>query len=193
MAESRQAAEIFWVDPRHRGILPIDGFHVSRSLRRRIRTAPFRVTFDRAFAAVVSGCADREETWINAEIAGLYTQLHECGFAHSIELHDADGLAGGVYGVAIGAAFFGESMFSRRKDASKIALFYLVDRLREGGFTLFDTQFLTPHLASLGAIEIPRHAYRALLSEAVVGVARFDAHRPVDEPDHVLQRMTQRS
>lgn len=142
-------------DPRERGIIPLDGFHVSRSLARRIRSGQFQITTDTDFEGVVAGCADREETWISHGIAALYAQLHRMGAAHSLEVRDGDALVGGVYGVTIGAAFFGESMFSRRTDASKVALAYLTDRLNRAGFTLFDTQFLTPHLASLGGIEIP--------------------------------------
>ncbi|MDE3080145.1 MAG: leucyl/phenylalanyl-tRNA--protein transferase, partial [Paracoccaceae bacterium] len=153
MAESREADEIHWVDPRRRGIFPIDGFHISRSLRRRILSGAFTVTTDRAFDAVIDGCAGREETWINAEIRSLYLALFEMGHAHSVEVWRGEDLVGGVYGVTLGAAFFGESMFSRATDASKVALAYLICRLRQGGFTLFDTQFLTPHLASLGAVE----------------------------------------
>lgn len=193
MAESRDADEIFWVDPRARGVLPMDGFHVSRSLGRRIRAAPFEITFDRAFDAVVAGCADRDETWINDEIAALYGDLHSAGFGHSIETWEGDTLVGGAYGVAIGQGFFAESMFSRRDDASKIALAYLVDRLAAGGFTLFDTQFLTPHLASLGAVEIPRAEYHARLRRAITGRAIFDADAPLPSPDQITQRRTQTS
>ena len=128
----------------------------------------------RAFAAVLEGCAAREETWINPQIHRLYTALHRDGFAHSIEVWDGSALIGGAYGVALGAAFFGESMFSRRTDASKLALAWLVHRLRAGGFRLLDTQFLTPHLASLGGIEIPRKAYQALLVDALEQVAEFN-------------------
>ncbi|MBE3639018.1 leucyl/phenylalanyl-tRNA--protein transferase [Mangrovicoccus algicola] len=193
MAESRDDPEIFWVDPRRRGILPLAGFHVSRSLARRIRRAEFQVSFDRDFAGVLSACAAREETWINAGIFELYCELHAMGFGHSIELWQDGDLAGGVYGVALGGAFFGESMFSRRTDASKVALVYLVDRLRAQGFALFDTQFVTPHLRSLGAQEIPRRDYRRLLSEALARPARFDPDAPVPDPQLVLQRISQTS
>jgi leucyl/phenylalanyl-tRNA--protein transferase len=167
MAEGRDDATIHWVDPRHRGVLPLDGFHISRSLARRLRQGGMTVTFNQAFAAVVAACADRPDTWISHRIQSLYQTLHDQGHAHSIEVWQDDQLVGGVYGVALGAAFFGESMFSRRTDASKVALAHLVHRLRSGGFRLFDTQFLTPHLASLGAIEIPRATYHRLLSEAL--------------------------
>ncbi|ROT98645.1 leucyl/phenylalanyl-tRNA--protein transferase [Histidinibacterium lentulum] len=194
MAESRGDPEIFWVDPRHRGILPLDGFRISRSLARRMRRGGYRVTTDRAFAAVVQGCAEREETWINDTIFDLYAALHETGHARSLEVWSEDGaLVGGVYGVCLGAAFFGESMFSRATDASKIALAYLVDRLRTGGFRLFDTQFLTPHLASLGGIQISRGDYRARLAEALRHGADFDAQGAVPDAQDVVQRNAQTS
>lgn len=194
MAERRDSPEIFWIDPRRRGILPLDAFHLSRSLRRRMRRAPFAISFDRDFAAVLAGCADREETWINNEIHRLYRALHGRGHAHSIEAWDeAGGLAGGVYGVTIGGAFFGESMFSRRTDASKIALAYLAERLLSCGFTLFDTQFITDHLSSLGAVEIDRRDYHDRLARAVRQQAVFDAASPVPTPDQVVQRITQMS
>jgi leucyl/phenylalanyl-tRNA---protein transferase len=174
MADGRDDPTVHWIDPRHRGIMPLDRFHISRSLARRMRKEPPQVTIDRAFAAVVQACADRPETWINPTIARLYADLHTVGRAHSVEVWQDGHLVGGVYGVTLGAAFFGESMFSRRTDASKIALAYLVHRLIAGGFTLFDTQFLTPHLASLGAIEVPRVQYHRLLSAALRCSADFD-------------------
>ncbi len=174
MAQSRDDPGMHWIDPRLRGVLPLDGFHISRSLRRTILTCGWTVTTDTDFAATVQGCADRPETWINAPIFALYQTLFEEGFAHSIEVRDGDELIGGVYGVTLGAAFFGESMFSRRTDASKLALAYAVHRLRAGGFMLFDTQFLTPHLASLGGIEIRRADYRHRLAQALSHSARFD-------------------
>ena len=174
MAESRDDPEIHWVDPRRRGVVPLDGFHISRSLNRRIRTCGWKVTVDRDFAGVVDGCADREETWINDRIRTLYLELHRMGFAHSLEVWEGAALIGGVYGVSLGGAFFGESMFSRRTDASKLALAWLVHRLRAGGYALFDVQFLTPHLASLGAVEIPRAQYRLALEAALPLAARFD-------------------
>lgn len=173
MAEARDAADIFWIEPRRRGIIPLDGFHASRSLRRRIRNAPWQVTIDRAFHEVVLGCAARPETWINDEIMTLYRALHARGDAHSLEVWEGDLLAGGVYGVALGGAFFGESMFSARRDASKVALAWLVHRLRAGGFALFDVQFLTPHLASLGGVEITARAYRVRLARAITHRADF--------------------
>lgn len=173
MAESRDNPEIHWVDPKRRGVFPLEGFHISRSLAKHILTADYRVTVNTAFAQVVEGCADRPETWINAEITALYTALHQMGHAHSLEVWQGDALIGGVYGVTLGAAFFGESMFSRRTNASKTALAYLVHRLRAGGFQLFDTQFLTPHLASLGAVEIPRAEYQRRLARAQQATASF--------------------
>lgn len=193
MAESRGDPELHWVDPLRRGIFPLDGFHISRSLRGRILSGAFRVTVNRAFAAVVDGCADRPETWINGPIRALYLALHETGHGVSVEVWEDDELAGGVYGVTLGAAFFGESMFSRRTDASKVALAYLVQRLGAGGFTLFDTQFLTPHLASLGAIEISRQEYRRRLAVALRGWADFSAPGPVASPQDVVQCSTQTS
>lgn len=174
MAGSRDDPEIHWVDPRRRGVLPLDGFHISRSLARRIRRAEWQITTDRAFRAVVEGCSDRPETWINPEILDLYLELAGMGFAHSLEVWEGEELVGGVYGVALGAAFFGESMFSRRRDASKLALAYLTHRLRAGGFRLFDTQFLTTHLASLGAVEISRAEYHRRLRRALESEASFD-------------------
>lgn len=192
MAEHRDDAEIFWVDPKRRGIIPLDGFHISRSLRRRLLRCGFDIRIDTAFADVVDGCADRAETWINAEIRQHYIALHRAGYAHSLEVWDGTDLVGGVYGVTVGAAFFGESMFSRRTDASKIALAYLVDRLRQAGFQLFDTQFLTEHLASLGAVEIPRGSYHERLDEAIVRHADFGGP-PVPTAQDVIQRNTQTS
>ncbi len=193
MAEGRGADEVFWVEPRRRGIFPLDGFRISRSLRRRMRREPFRIATDTDFAGVVEGCADRPETWINDTIFDLYVALHHSGHAHSLELWEGEALVGGVYGVAIGSAFFGESMFSRRTDASKIALAYLVDRLRAGGFTLFDTQFLTSHLASLGAIEVSRAEYRRRLDAALARDADFDAQGAIPPAQEVIQRSTQTS
>ncbi len=192
MAEHRDDPDLFWVDPKLRGVFPLDGFHISRSLARRMRNCGFDVTINRDFAAVVDGCADRADTWINAELRDLYSQLHQADHAHSLEIWDHDQLVGGVYGVVLGAAFFGESMFSHRTDASKIALAYLVDRLRQTGFQLFDTQFLTAHLASLGAIEIPRSRYRKALEDAISASADFSA--PITQSaGGVIQRITQTS
>ncbi|KIC37191.1 leucyl/phenylalanyl-tRNA--protein transferase [Leisingera sp. ANG-M7] len=192
MAEHRDDPEVFWVDPKRRGILPLDGFRISRSLAKRIRNGGFEITVNRDFAGVVDGCADRVETWINSEIRDRYLELHLMGNAHSVEVWHQGTLAGGTYGVSLGGAFFGESMFSRRRDASKVALAYLTDRLVQAGFTLCDTQFLTPHLASLGGVEVTRARYRALLREALDKDADF-AFPPVPEPQLLLQRMTQTS
>ncbi len=193
MAESRDSPDLFWVDPHRRGILPLDGFHVSRSLRRRILSCGWEVRIDSDFAGVLDGCADRPETWINAPIRRLYLALHDNGQAHSLELCEGGALIGGVYGVALGGAFFGESMFSRRADASKVALAWLVCRLLWGGFRLFDVQFLTPHLASLGAVEISRADYRARLDAALAVEADFGAQPPELSPEGMLQRITQTS
>lgn len=173
MAETAQSPTLHWIDPQKRGIFPLGGFHISRSLRQHLVTADYRVTVNQDFSGVMQACADRPETWINAQITALYTALHQRGQAHSLEVWQDDTLSGGVYGVQIGGAFCGESMFSRRTNASKTALAWLVHRLRAGGFTLFDTQFLTPHLASLGAIEIPRVEYRKRLACALPLPASF--------------------
>ena len=167
MADSREAAELFWVEPRNRAIIPLDGFHVSRSLKRTLRSGHFTVTHDRDFHAVITACADREETWINAELEHAMLALHASGHAHSIEVWHRASLVGGLYGVKLGRAFFGESMFSRVRDASKVALAWLVARLKAGNFALLDCQFMTEHLASLGAISVPRETYVALLSAAL--------------------------
>ena len=194
MAEGRGSDEIHWVDPRKRGVFPLDGFVISRSLARAIGRGDHAVTVDLDFAGVVDGCADRAETWINGEIRALYLALHGAGVAHSLEVRALDGtLIGGVYGVTLGTAFFGESMFSRRTDASKIALAWLVHRLRAGGFTLFDTQFLTPHLATLGAVEIPRAAYHRRLDAALRGKASFTPAGYAADAYSVRQRSTQTS
>lgn len=192
MAESRDSDELHWVDPRRRGIFPLDKFHISRSLAREIRRGNYEIRTNFAFSDVVRHCAERDETWINRRLRGLYDALHARGHAHTMEVWRGGALTGGVFGVTLGAAFFGESMFSNRPDASKIALAFLIDRLTRAGFTLFDVQFLTPHLASLGATEIPRLAYHARLAEALEHVADFGG---VDVPDahSLLQRMSQTS
>ncbi len=191
MAESRDSAVFQWIEPRYRGIIPLDGFHISRSLRRHMLRVPHELRVDTAFTEVIDACADRDETWINPPIRQMYLDLHAEGHAHSIEIWQDGELAGGVYGVRLRAAFFGESMFSRRTNASKMALAYLVDRLRQGGFTLFDTQFLTSHLASLGAIEIPRSDYRRRLARALQREGIFN--QPIPLPQEVIQRNSQRS
>ncbi|MFX0542603.1 leucyl/phenylalanyl-tRNA--protein transferase [Roseovarius sp. S4756] len=193
MSEGRDDPEIFWVSPRRRGVIPLNGLHISRSLAKRMRRGAYEVSLNADFAGVVDACADRDETWINREIRNQYIMLHEMGHAHSLEIWCEGALIGGVYGVTLGAAFFGESMFSRGTDGSKLALAHLVDHLRRCGFTLFDTQFLTDHLASLGAIEISCAAYRRELSQALQRPARI-TQVPLDvSPYSVLQRSTQTS
>lgn len=193
MAEGRDDPEIFWVDPKLRGVLPLDGFRMSRSLSKTIGRADVVVTLNEDFDGVLAGCADRDETWINEEIAALYRALHRSGFAHSLEIWADHGqrLVGGVYGVTLGSAFFGESMFSRTRDASKIALAYMVTLLRQQGFTLFDTQFLTDHLASLGGVEIARAQYHAQLADALNRTARIEGEMP--QSSSVRQLRTQTS
>ncbi|KMS57189.1 leucyl/phenylalanyl-tRNA--protein transferase [Sphingobium cupriresistens] len=175
MADDRDAKEVYWVEPKRRAILPLDGFHLSHSLSKRIRRDRFRVTANRAFAQILALCAqaapDRPSTWINHQIEAAYRDLHAAGFAHSVEIWEGDDLVGGLYGVAIGRAFFGESMVSRRTDASKVALAWLVARLRFGGFTLLDCQFMTDHLRTMGAVEISQRDYLQLLGAATGGVA----------------------
>lgn len=193
MADSADDPDLFWVDPRRRGIFPLDGVHVSRSLRRRIRKGDFEIRVNSAFSDVLDGCADRDVTWINAELCAVYQALHHVGHAHSVEVWEENTLAGGVFGITLGGAYFGESMFSRRRDASKIALVWLIARLRAGGFTLFDTQFVTDHLTTLGAVEIPRAEYRRRLSSALAKDGDF-LRMPEDLPPHsVVQLSTQTS
>lgn len=193
MAETRDDPDVFWVDPRRRGIIPLDGFHLSRSLAKRMRRGDIRVSMDAAFDCVLDGCADRNETWINETIRDLMIQLFRMGHAHSFEVWQGDRLIGGMYGIALGGAFFGESMFSRSTDGSKIALAFAVDHLRRTGFTLFDTQFLTEHLASLGAVEISRNTYRERLAQALEIPADIHACGIETDPQAVVQRMTQTS
>lgn len=171
MADSADDPEIFWVEPDLRGVIPLDTFHVSKSLLKTMRKAPFEIRFDTAFAAVMDGCAEavdnRPSTWINSTIRALYTQLHGLGHAHSVEAWEDGELIGGLYGVSLGAAFFGESMFSRRTNASKICLVHLVERLCDRGFRLLDTQFTTDHLKTFGAIDVPKEEYLVMLQAAV--------------------------
>ncbi|RYC17594.1 leucyl/phenylalanyl-tRNA--protein transferase [Ciceribacter ferrooxidans] len=173
MAESADDPEIFWVEPELRGIIPLDQFHVSKSLAKAIRHKPFDIRYDTAFDRVLDKCAeaaeDRPSTWINQTIKDLYGALHRMGHAHSVEAWDGDELVGGLYGVSLGSAFFGESMFARRTNASKICLVHLVERLKERGFTLLDTQFTTEHLKTFGAIDVPKDQYGQLLEKAVAG------------------------
>jgi leucyl/phenylalanyl-tRNA--protein transferase len=171
MAEGRAGDKLFWLDPIKRGVLPLDRFHLSRRLLRTVLSGDYWVTADRNFPGVIAGCAtpvpDRTDTWINPQIERLFTELFRLGYAHSVETWQGDTLVGGLYGVALGGAFFGESMFSFARDASKAALVHLVARLRLGGFTLLDTQFVTAHLAQFGAEEIPRELYKQQLAAAV--------------------------
>ena len=197
MAESADDPELFWVDPRRRGILPLDAFHVARRLRRVVRQQIFQIRCDSAFEDVIRACAaaseKRPNTWINDEIVRLYAALFARGAAHSVECWRVGELVGGLYGVSLGAAFFGESMFSRKSEASKVALVHLVARLRLGGFRLLDTQFLTPHLARFGGIEISRKHYHRLLAEALSYRAVFPSALPVcagSDPLAVLQSST---
>ena len=177
MAEERDADRLYWLDPEQRGILPLDGFHLPRRLLRTVESGSFTVTADRDFAGVIAGCAQpapgREDTWINPQIEALFTELHRRGVAHSVESWQGGQLVGGLYGVALGGAFFGESMFSRATDASKVALVHLVARLRLGGFTLLDTQFTTSHLVRFGAIEVPRDRYKQMLALALEAPAAW--------------------
>ena len=182
MAESIDDPTLFWVEPELRGIIPLHGFHVSSRLARTVRSDRFRVSVDTAFAAVIDGCASvlpgRDGTWINRRIRDLYTGLHEIGHCHSVEVWDGGDLVGGLYGVSLGRAFFGESMFHRTRDASKVGLVHLVARLLASGFVLLDTQFVTEHLRSFGAMELPRQRYRKMLDKALsAGIAEFGEFR----------------
>jgi len=187
MAETRDSARLFWMDPETRGILPLDRFHLPTRLLRTVLSDRYHITVDHDFPAVIAACATpaagREETWINPQIEHLFTELHHQGHAHSVECWSGNQLVGGLYGVASGGAFFGESMFSTARDASKVALAHLVARLRLGGFSLLDTQFVTAHLTQFGAMEIPRDTYRALLDQAVQTPARW-----LTEPDPTTLR-----
>jgi len=163
MADPDEGDAIYWYAPDPRAIIPLDTFYVSKNLAKLVRRGIFEIRYDTAFEAVMRGCANREKTWISEEIITAYTALHHLGFAHSVECWKDGHLAGGLYGVALGGAFFGESMFTRVRDASKVALVHLVERLRQNGFVLLDTQFITPHLARFGAVEIPRNEYERRL------------------------------
>ncbi len=177
MAESAADPEVFWVRPETRGVIPLDGFHIPKSLAKTLKAAPFEIRFDHDFSGVIEGCAEARKTshttWINAPIRDAYTRLHERGHAHSVEAWREDRLVGGLYGVRLGRAFFGESMFSRETDASKICLVHLVERLNERGFRLLDTQFTTEHLKRFGAVDVPRRKYEKMLEEALRGEAFF--------------------
>ena len=178
MAEDRDSDHLYWVEPEERGVFPLDGLIISRSLGKTIRSDVFEVRADGAFESVMKACANRDRTWINADILRLYGELFERGNAHSIEVRREGELVGGLYGVSLGGAFFGESMFHVARDASKVGLAHLVARLRMGGYKLLDTQFLTPHLESLGAVEISRAAYRLRLAAAIERTADFAAFPP---------------
>jgi leucyl/phenylalanyl-tRNA--protein transferase len=185
MAETRRGQRLYWLDPELRGVLPLDGFHLPKRLMRTVLSGQYEVTSNQSFAAVVAGCAAaaprREDTWINADIERLFGDLHRRGFAHSVECRQDGALVGGLYGVSLGGVFFGESMFSVARDASKVALVHLVARMRLGGYTLLDTQFVTKHLAQFGADEIPRDQYKMLLAVAVQVPARW-----LPAPDRVV-------
>ncbi|MBL4894973.1 MAG: leucyl/phenylalanyl-tRNA--protein transferase [Emcibacter sp.] len=199
MAETAVSDDVYWVDPEMRGIIPLEGFHLPRKLARKIRQSPFEIRIDTSFTGVIAGCAasiteqGREETWINDQIISLYGELFEKGFVHTVECWQGDELVGGLYGVAIGGAFCGESMFHRVTDASKIALAYLVARLKVGGYSLLDTQFITPHLSQFGAMEIPRHDYRMKLAEALDREGDFYSLSVTAGPERILQSLTQTS
>jgi len=197
MAESREDSKLYWIDPEMRGLLPLDRFHVPKSLRRTIRRDAFEVTCDTAFLEVMRGCAEatakRPNTWINAEIVALYEDLYAMGHAHSVECWRDGTLVGGLYGVALGAAFFGESMFSRVRDASKVALVHLVARMKAGGYLLLDTQFVTTHLRRFGVTEVSRGEYHRRLGEALKVQATFYSELPAGAVEAVLQSSTQTS
>lgn len=179
MAETADDPGMFWVEPDIRGILPLENFHLPRSLKKKMKTSGFRIFMDRDFREIMEACAQtnhvRKETWINARIKELYSELHDMGFANSIEVYDGDDLVGGLYGVRLGSAFFGESMFSRKTDASKIALAHLVALMRKSGFQLLDTQFTTPHLERFGVVEVPKEDYLELLEDALQTQSFFDS------------------
>lgn len=185
MAENAQDPSLFWVEPEFRGIIPLEGFRVASRLARTVRSNRFSVTVDTAFDHVISECAapqpDREDTWINRRIRELYGALHRMGHCHSVEVWENGALTGGLYGVSLGRAFFGESMFHRARDASKVALVHLVARLVAGGYVLLDTQYVTDHLRTFGAVEVPRLRYRRMLDVAIQGHGNFAA-LPLDRP-----------
>ncbi len=195
MAENRRDKQLYWIDPEVRGILPLDNFHIPRSLKKKIRNNPFEVRFDHNFAAVIRACAQqkpkRRETWINDEIIELYTKLFRMRHAHSVECWQEKKLVGGLYGISIGGAFFGESMFSSERDSSKIALVHLVARLNLAGFSLLDTQFITDHLKQFGAIEISRVEYHKILNGALNLNVGFHLEVSLDAEEEVLRRILQ--
>jgi leucyl/phenylalanyl-tRNA--protein transferase len=187
MAESAHDNALYWIEPEERGVIPLDGLVIARSLRKRVRQRLFDIRIDTDFAGVLDGCAARQTTWINRRIRSLYTQLHRMGCCHSVEAWQGATLVGGLYGVRIGAAFFGESMFSRATDASKVALVHLVARLNAGGFRLLDAQFMNPHLSTLGARAIPKTDYMKMLETVLEQNADFAAFRADDDPVEVLR------
>jgi leucyl/phenylalanyl-tRNA---protein transferase len=191
MAESAEDNALYWVEPEERGIIPLDGLKISQSLRKAVRRQQFTIKIDTDFAGVINSCAakttDRSSTWINRRIVSLYTQLHRLGCCHSVECWQDGALVGGLYGVRIGAVFFGESMFSRATDASKVALVHLVARLNAGGFKLLDAQFVNPHLETLGAISLPKAAYHRLMEPLLDQEADFFAFKDDGWPEKVLR------
>jgi leucyl/phenylalanyl-tRNA---protein transferase len=193
MAESADDPALYWIEPDMRGIVPLDGFHVPLRLARTVRTTPWRVEVDRDFDAVIEGCAepkqDRARTWINTRIRRIYRALFEGGHCHTVEVYDGKNLVGGLYGVSIGRAFFGESMFHRARDASKIALVHLIARLKIGGYRLLDTQYVTGHLKTFGAVEVPKRRYHRLLEDALTGEADFTI-LPLDRPISGAEALT---
>jgi len=199
MAENAKSDDVYWVDPESRGIIPLDNFHLPRKLARKIRQKPFDIRIDTNFLKVIEGCAasvvmqDRKETWINDQIISLYAQLFEKGYVHTVECWQENQLVGGLYGVSIGGAFCGESMFHTVTDASKVALAYLVARLKAGGYNLLDTQFVTPHLSQFGATEISRLDYKSKLQEALELEGNFYSLPTDSEPEIILQSLTQTS
>jgi leucyl/phenylalanyl-tRNA--protein transferase len=197
MAESREDSEVYWIDPELRGVLPLESFHVPRRLRRTVRQRRFEIRCDSDFEGVIEGCAapgpGRRDTWINNQIYMLNRQLFQMGFAHTVECWLDERMVGGLYGISIGGAFFGESMFSLERDASKVALVHLVLRLKRAGYLLLDTQFVTPHLQRFGAIEISRAEYRQRLARAIAVPARFQGAVSDSELEAFLQSSTQTS
>jgi leucyl/phenylalanyl-tRNA---protein transferase len=195
MAESAEDNALYWIEPEQRGVIPLYGFRISHSLAKRVRQRNFDIRIDHYFAAVIDACAeqtsDRRSTWINGRIKALYSKLHRLGCCHTVECWRQGRLVGGLYGVRLGGVFFGESMFSRARDASKVALVHLVARLNAGGFRLLDTQFVTEHLKRFGAEELPKDAYHLLLESALEVEADFHAFEQDDDPYAVLSRASQ--